>query len=258
MLVIYVLAGISASVFYHRILTHKVITLQPWFEKLMVLVALPAGTPVQWVGTHRQHHLFTDIEGDPHSPNLFGFWYAHCGWYINKKNPGICLAYSLAGPLRILFDGYWRPRHRLEYNYQAQDIDDVTFYHWISKPLNYMLAMWMYLTVLIAIAALLAGIKGILATWIILVLVYNLGDSVNSLGHLYGDTMNEKNNSRNNRVLAFFTFGEGFHSNHHLSPEQIFPNQKNKYGITRIILLTWQGLGLIKETKFQSTSSIIN
>lgn len=250
MVIIYVLAGISASVFYHRILTHKVLILQPWFEKLLVIIALPAGTPVQWVGTHRQHHLFTDVAGDPHSPNLYGFWYAHCGWYINKKNPFICLAYALAGPLRILFDAYWRPRNKLEYNYLAQDINDVSFYHWISKPLNYLLVMWIYLIVLSGIAIALAGMNGILGMWIMLVVVYNLGDSVNSLGHLYGDTITIKNESRNNRLLAFFTFGEGFHANHHHSPEQVFPNQKSSLCITRVIFFIWKNLGLIKNRKF--------
>jgi stearoyl-CoA desaturase (Delta-9 desaturase) len=26
------------------------------------------------VAVHRKHHTFTDQEGDPHSPRLFGFW----------------------------------------------------------------------------------------------------------------------------------------------------------------------------------------
>jgi fatty-acid desaturase len=250
LVIIYVLAGSSASIFYHRILTHKVITLQPWFEKLMVVIALPAGTPVQWVGTHRQHHLFTDVEGDPHSPTLYGFCYAHCGWYIATKNPIICLTYALAGPFRILFDGYWRPRHRLEYNYLAQDISDVPFYQWISKPSNYMFMMWLYLTVLLTVALLLAGINGLIGVWIILVMVYNLGDSVNSLGHLYGQRTNLKNKSGNNPLLALFTFGEGFHANHHQSPEQVFPNQPTNLCITRVILFIWKNLGLIKDSRY--------
>ena len=30
--------------------------------------------PRQWVAVHRKHHAFTDVEGDPHSPVLLGWW----------------------------------------------------------------------------------------------------------------------------------------------------------------------------------------
>ena len=42
---------------------------------------------------HRRHHAFSDKEGDPHSPWLFGtgpvalargFWHAHTGWLFNR------------------------------------------------------------------------------------------------------------------------------------------------------------------------------
>jgi fatty-acid desaturase len=228
--IIYLLGGISASIIYHRILTHKVIVLQPWFEKMMVVFALPAGTPVQWVGTHRQHHLYTDVEGDPHSPNVDGFW----------------LIYTLSGPFRMLFDGYWRPRNRLEYNHLAQDIEEQPFYKWISKPFNYMLCLWLYLIVLVVTVFLVWNTTGILALWAILVIVYNLGDSVNSIGHLFGESFEGKNKSRNNSVLAFFTFGEGFHANHHRAPYQLFPNQNTVLCVTNWIIKMWRLFGLIK------------
>ena len=42
---------------------------------------------------HRRHHAFSDREGDPHSPWLFGtspvalargFWHAHMGWLFDR------------------------------------------------------------------------------------------------------------------------------------------------------------------------------
>ncbi len=242
----YVFGGISASFIYHRILTHKVIALKPWFEKTMVILALPAGTPVQWVGTHRKHHLFTDVEGDPHSPFIFGFWYAHCGWYISTKNKFICIFYSLLGPLRMLFDGYWRPRHRLEYNHLAKDISNNNFYNKISKPNNYMLALWLYCCILCIFFYSLAGINGIIALWIILIVIYNLGDAVNSIAHTYGKGLQQSVQAKNNSLLSRFTFGEGFHANHHLNPHLIFPNEHQQISLSRFILFTWKSLGLIQ------------
>ena len=29
--------------------------------------------PREWVAVHRKHHAFTDVEGDPHSPELLGW-----------------------------------------------------------------------------------------------------------------------------------------------------------------------------------------
>jgi hypothetical protein len=31
-------------------------------------------TTKQWVAVHRKHHQNTDVEGDPHSPHVFGIW----------------------------------------------------------------------------------------------------------------------------------------------------------------------------------------
>jgi stearoyl-CoA desaturase (delta-9 desaturase) len=213
----------------------------------MVLLALPAGTPVQWVGTHRQHHLFTDVDGDPHSPLLFEFWYAHCGWYIPTKNKFICALYSLLGPLRMLFDGYWRPRHRLEYNHLAKDISANNFYNKISNPNNYMLALWLYCGIICSIFYSLAGMNGIIALWVILIVIYNLGDALNSIAHIYGQQgLQQNKHAKNNAVLSRFTFGEGFHANHHSNPHLIFPNDQQQISLSRFILFIWKSLGLIQ------------
>jgi stearoyl-CoA desaturase (delta-9 desaturase) len=51
------------------------------------------GPLLHWVADHRRHHAFSDREGDPHSPWLFGtspiavvkgFWHAHMGWLFNR------------------------------------------------------------------------------------------------------------------------------------------------------------------------------
>ena len=39
--------------------------------------------PLWWAGHHVNHHRFADREGDPHSPMVSGFYYAHIGWFLN-------------------------------------------------------------------------------------------------------------------------------------------------------------------------------
>ena len=31
-------------------------------------------SPREWVAVHSKHHNFSDVEGDPHSPHIEGYW----------------------------------------------------------------------------------------------------------------------------------------------------------------------------------------
>jgi stearoyl-CoA desaturase (delta-9 desaturase) len=51
------------------------------------------GPVITWVADHRRHHAFSDKEGDPHSPWLFGtgvralargFRHSHMGWLVDR------------------------------------------------------------------------------------------------------------------------------------------------------------------------------
>ena len=102
-------AGMAICIGYHRVISHRSAVLSKGLERLLVTLGLPAGTPIQWAGNHRFHHAHADQADDPHSPRD-GFWHAHNGWYIGRKDVLPCVLYALAGPLRILFDGVHRPR----------------------------------------------------------------------------------------------------------------------------------------------------
>ena len=55
-------------------------------------MAIPGFSVVRWVADHRRHHAYSDKEGDPHSPWLFGtspvavaarrFIHAHFGYWL--------------------------------------------------------------------------------------------------------------------------------------------------------------------------------
>lgn len=247
---LYCLGGASVSVTYHRILTHRTATLQPFFRKMLLVFALPAGTPVQWVGSHRQHHRFTDRPGDPHSPLVDGFWYAHCGWYIQSRNTLRCVLYALSGVFRMYFDGYWRPRTNQEHNDKAPDVQQDAFCSWLSRKWVYAWIMWLYATVLLGVAYLFFGMAGILATWFTVALVYNLGDSVNSCTHQMAPPGAGHHRAGNNTFLAYLTFGEGWHARHHDRADQADLGETDGgtdfgYRIMRILAY----LGLLKFQK---------
>ena len=198
------------------------------------------------VGTHRKHHAYTDIKGDPHSPVLDGFWHAHCGWYINQKNPTICLLYAISGPVRMLIDGFWRPRHNQENNYLAKDLQANVFCRSLSNPHVYGPILWLYLLLLLLISTyLFSWTFGILYLWVALIVIYNTGDAVNSIGHRDGANQHKQNQARDNWFLAFVSLGEGYHAKHHESPEQIDMSPW-KIGLSKIMVFLLKIMGLAK------------
>ena len=66
---------IVTTVYLHRALAHKAITLRPPVAfACRFIIWMSTGTrPRQWVAVHRKHHAHTDKEGDPHSPVIFGY-----------------------------------------------------------------------------------------------------------------------------------------------------------------------------------------
>jgi fatty-acid desaturase len=188
------------------------------------------------------------VEGDPHSPHLFGFWYAHCGWYIQNNNPFLCFLYALGGPARLFFDGFWRSRTNQQYNHLAKDLLKKDFFVTISKPTVYAIIMTIYGAAIVVPAYYFWHINGLIAVWIALVLVYNIGDSVNSFAHLFGEATSPKNQSRNNLLLIIFGFGEGWHSYHHAQPNSgVFSLKKHNQDVAYLLLKAFQFIGLVKK-----------
>ena len=210
----YCLGGIAVELGYHRCLTHKAFKLKNWFEYSIIFLGLPAGTPIQWVGTHRKHHAFADLINDPHSPIIHGFWFAHNGWYINTKNPILCLLYALAGPMRFLIDAWNRPISNQQYNQHASDISEIPFYAFISKTSNYRISMLFHLLVPFGIAFYVWGLAGFVSLWITLTIIYNLGDGVNSMAH----QNTASSTTVNSQFWAIVTFGVALHESHHKNP----------------------------------------
>src|ERR1700726_1991425 len=79
------------TIYLHRALCHRGLELHPVVGFLMHLeLALFTGiVPRDWVAVHRKHHHFSDREGDPHSPYLYGLWQVLFGnllYYRREKN----------------------------------------------------------------------------------------------------------------------------------------------------------------------------
>ncbi|WP_037078017.1 acyl-CoA desaturase [Pseudonocardia spinosispora] len=91
----YFLSGLGVTVGFHRYFTHRAFTANRGLRNGLAIAGSLAlqGDVITWVADHRRHHVFTDKEGDPHSPWLYGttvgalakgFWHAHSGWLFNR------------------------------------------------------------------------------------------------------------------------------------------------------------------------------
>ncbi len=189
------LAIFLTTIFLHRTLSHRAITMSSGLRFVCrVVIWLSTGIrPRQWVGVHRRHHAFTDVEGDPHSPVLEGF---------AKVQFGNVVLYRRAARDGVTVDKYAK-------DLPADKWDRILFDH--------------------ALLGLACGIGLLyLATWgnweitLIASLTHAvtylmLNSAVNAVGHTYGRRP-FAGFATNSQWLAWLTAGEGLHSNHHAAP----------------------------------------
>ena len=253
----YLAAGLAINVGYHRVLSHRSLTLPKGFERFVVTLGLPAGTPIQWAGNHRFHHAHADRPGDPHSPRD-GFWHAHNGWYIGRKDAVTCLLYALAGPLRIVFDGWHRPRSNQEHAHLAPDVAGDRWYRFVNRPLPYLALALGHVAIFFGAAYALFGWLGVAALWLTLVLIFNLGDAIDSVAHIVG-TMpyGGPDLARNHWFLGLLCLGEGWHAHHHRFPWSARHGLlRGQWDWTWLVIQTLAALGLARDVRVPAPAQI--
>ncbi|MGI8910438.1 MAG: fatty acid desaturase [Rubrobacteraceae bacterium] len=181
------------TIYLHRVLSHKSIRLHPAVTMFMRFGTwmLTSISPREWVAVHRKHHNFSDVEGDPHSPHIEGYWQIMIGnvyYYRREANNGDTLE-KYASDL---------PFDRLDRALLRRGV------------LGFSLTG--------VILALLMGLgPGLVALATLAVVYLLLNAAINGAGHTFGYKSFE-NDATNLKLLALITFGEGLHNNHHARP----------------------------------------
>ncbi len=174
---------------YHRLFTHhsfKTYKIVEYFLAICGSLNWQGGL-ITWVGTHRLHHRDSDMPGDPHSPVVDGFNWAHIFWALYSDPPDFHprdAAKDLQrDPVLVLIDRY---------------------FYLFMIPLAvglYMLGGWPCVIWGVCVRTAL----GYHFTWF-----------VNSASHLWGyRNFKTTDASRNNWWVALVSWGEGWHNNHH-------------------------------------------
>jgi stearoyl-CoA desaturase (Delta-9 desaturase) len=188
--------GMSITGGYHRLWAHRSYDAH-WSLRLVYLVfgtmALQNSVFI-WASGHRTHHLnVDDVDKDPYSIKR-GFWFAHIGWMIREYDSGKPDFTNIPDLRR---DPMLAFQHR--------------FYLPLALLTNFglpLLAGW-----------LIGDVWGtfILAGVLRLVVSHHVTFFINSLAHMWGTRpYTEENTARDNPILAFFTYGEGYHNYHHI------------------------------------------
>lgn len=183
------------TIFLHRTLSHRAITMSPGLRfGCRFLLWMSTGIrPRQWVGVHRRHHAFTDVDGDPHSPAIEGF---------TQVQVGNVALYRKAARDGVTVDKYAR-------DLPPDRWDRVLFDHALLglgigvAGLYFVFGMNWEMTVIAA------GVHT--------VSYLGLNSAVNAVGHTYGRRP-FTGLATNSQWLAWLTAGEGLHSNHHAAP----------------------------------------
>jgi stearoyl-CoA desaturase (delta-9 desaturase) len=205
----YVATGLGITVGYHRMLTHQSFKAPTAVRATFAVLGSLAvqGAAIDWVATHRRHHAYTDVPGDPHSPHvdagdglgglLRGLWYSHVGWMFA---PDATVAEVWAPDL--LKDEVVARIHKL--------------FPWLVLATFVMPAVLGGLLTMSFAGA----FSGLLWGGLVRVmLLHHVTWSINSICHVFGTKpFNAHDESRNNPIMALLAFGEGWHNAHHAFP----------------------------------------
>jgi stearoyl-CoA desaturase (delta-9 desaturase) len=195
-LVFLYLNGLSITAGYHRLWAHNAYDAHPalkWFFALWGAGALQNSILI-WASDHRRHHRHVDDnERDPYSAGR-GLWFSHMGWIL-RNYPSGDNDFSNARDLQRDPVVMFQHRHY------------VLLTTVMNLGLPVLLGWW------------LGDIIGtvLMVGLLRLVVNHHFTFFINSLAHFWGSRpYTEENSARDNPVLAFLTYGEGYHNYHHL------------------------------------------
>ena len=230
-LLLFCYCGISITAGYHRLWSHKAYKAHPalqWIFAIGGALALQ-NSALHWSSDHRRHHRHVDDnQKDPYSAGR-GFWYSHIGWMLREYQ-------------RDTYHDYSNVR-------DLQNNPVVAFQH------RHYLAL--ALVTNIGIPLLLGLLHGdllgmmLLAGVLRMVMTHHTTFFINSLAHIWGSQpFTDRNSARDNGILAFFTFGEGYHNFHHLF-ENDYRNgiQWWQFDPTKWLIRTAAWCGLAKDLR---------
>ena len=184
---------LCVTLYLHRGQAHRGIEFHPVLEHFMRFwLWLTTGMITkEWVAIHRKHHQKTDVVGDPHSPQVEGFW--------NILLRGVFYYVKTA-----------KDRSMVE-QYGVGTPDD-----WMERNV-YSKYAFVGIILLLTLNVMLFGAIGLLL-WLIQIawIPFWAAGVINGVGHAYGyRNTDTKDKSTNIFPWGILIGGEELHNNHH-------------------------------------------
>ena len=233
----FVLINMGVGIGYHRYFTHRAFETGPKMRLAIGIMAQMAcqASVLKWAADHRRHHAFSDGVGDVHSPYVDGhgkkmpLWkglgIAHFGWLFDNTTSDMNVyGKGLIDDPQVL----WCHKHRWS----------IAIFSSIILPALWALAFggpeYIIGTILIG---------GFFRNFFFL----NFVMGVNSIGHVFGSQrFKTKDGSRNNWFMAWMTFGDGWHNNHHQHPRAASSKIAWwEFDLNGQIIYAWEKMGLV-------------
>lgn len=224
-------SGMSITAGYHRLWSHRAYEAH-WSWRLIFAIGgafALQNSALHWSSDHRIHHRHVDDnDQDPYSAKR-GFWFSHIGWMLRNYQGERYGDYGNVRDLEKDAIVRWQHRHYLALALVTN----------IGIPL---LVGWLCGDI----------IGGLLLCGVLrLVLSHHFTFFINSLAHVWGSQpYTDRNTARDNGILAFLTYGEGYHNYHHIF-EADYRNGIRWYQFDPTKWLIWTGskLGMTSRLK---------
>jgi stearoyl-CoA desaturase (delta-9 desaturase) len=188
--------GLSITLGYHRLFSHLSFkaSLPVRLFTLLFGAAAFENSALRWAADHRRHHRLVDHDEDPYAISK-GFFHAHVGWILFRHPPDTSLVW--AKDLQHDRLVAWQHRYYV--------LIAVLMGFGLPTALGWIAGGWSS-----ALGSLLlAGVTRV-------VFVHHMTFFINSLCHTMGrQPYSSRCTARDSALMAWFTFGEGYHNFHH-------------------------------------------
>lgn len=244
---VWLIGGFGIAFYYHRMLTHESFKSWVWLRCFLGACAsmLNEGRPIWWCALHAAHHSYPDTDRDPHSTK-HGFLWAHCISYIFKyEDP-----YFYSRVKRLKDD----PAVRWQEKYYLAFVG-IPF---VAPIIAGFVLGGITLAAELFLASFLGFFAGLHLTWSInsvdhlgkLPKLFSWLEKIPLINFIIGQKTKEItpwDRSRNNKLLAIFTFGKGNHQDHHADPSAAY--HSGNWDINKWIILILERLRIIWDVK---------
>lgn len=230
----YPATGMSITVGYHRLFSHKAFKAK-WPVKLFVLLfgaAAFENSALWWSSEHRKHHKHVDTDDDPYDITK-GFFWAHMGWLMFKLKPSSPMdnVQDLRKDGLVMWQDKW--------------VHAIAFFMSFILPT---IIGYLYAVITGNLSPMAGALGGLLIPGVArVVMVQHATFCINSLCHMIGERpYSTSHSARDSWIAAIFTMGEGYHNYHHefqwdyrngVKPWQLDPSKwiiwfLSKFGLT--------------------------